>query len=175
MAGKSSKAIVAIRICDLPRELLELIATYVTGADLVYLELTCRLFQKIAQTELVWKELVLRRFGPSQIPRPAKAHSSSSDSGSPSAGHKVLDQNQEQDKITRLKQVSYDYKTLYFQLSCPKKPVAEGSIFWLNNHYLCKEEDSTSYCKTILKLNSVCRLDLVIQFPETLAGINKYF
>ena len=177
MADESSRAIGSIHICDLPRELLELIAIYLNGIDVVYLGFTCKLFEKIAQTELVWKELVLRRFGPSQIPRPrpANVQSSSPDSGSPPA--EVLDQSQEQDKITREEepnQLSYDYKKLYFQLSCPKKPVAEGNILWLNNSYLCKEEDSTSYSKTILKLNRVCWLDLVIHFPGTLTGINKY-
>lgn len=139
---------------SLPDVVTEKIASFLHGRDLINLGYTCKYWSRIAGFNHVWKDLVVGRFGKQALGTLAED-----------------DSNNDTDT---------DYKQLYMKLASARKPATDFCVCHLFNrpghggeYYLEKVRDPESICGEVVKLNTVCWLQINADYKGVIPGKYK--
>ena len=128
---------------SLPVVAAENIASFLDGSDVINLGLTCKYWYEVSQTNRVWKKLVERRFG--------KQHTEENE-----------DQKHDEELVK--------FKHIYMKLAVSKKAATDFYCLHLNGRYFEKIHEPSSKFGDIIRLNSVCWMNICSNYEGVLPG-----
>jgi hypothetical protein len=129
---------------NLPSLAAEKIASFLDGRDLINLGYTCKYWCMIANKSYVWKGLVRKRFGERAL-----------------------------DGLETTEGGIEEFKKLYFKLASSKMSITKFYIMHLGSRYLERIGDDESDYGEVVRLNTVCWLQINSKFPGVLPGKYK--